>query len=224
MSLSSSPRSSTLLLLRLSACPTDGPTWGEFVQRYSRTIYLWCRRYGLQDADAQDVTQEVFAGLLHTIQTFDRSKGRVRTWLFRVVANQVSDRCNQAAHCHEKGTEAVWSALASKPACRDLEAQLSEEFDLELLEVAEMGVQLKVNPEVWSSYLLRCKEGLTLREASNRIGIPAGHVSKYAIRVREMVSKRIAMLEEANGAEVEGETNGQSNHLPAPPEMAGIRS
>ena len=33
----------------------------------------------------------------------------------------------------------------------------------------------------------------------DRIKIPAGHVSKYAIRVREMVARRVALLEEAAG-------------------------
>jgi RNA polymerase sigma factor (sigma-70 family) len=216
------PRSSTLLLLRLSACPTDAVAWDEFVRRYGSPIYKWCRRYGLQDADAQDVTQDVFAGVLSAVRTFDRSRGRVRIWLFRIVAHQVSDWCKKAAHRQEKGTEDTWHALASEPARCELEVRLSEEFDLELLAVAEMGVQLQIKREVWSSYVLRCKEGLALRHAAERIGIPVGHVSKYAIRVRRMVAKRIVMLEEANGTEVEGVTNGQGDSLPTPPEMAGL--
>src|SRR5262245_42164463 len=83
----SSPGSSTLLLLRLSVCPMDAEAWNQFVQRYSGIIYTWCRRCSLQDADARDVTQNVFAGLLRGLQTFDRSRVRFRSWLFRVVAN-----------------------------------------------------------------------------------------------------------------------------------------
>jgi RNA polymerase sigma-70 factor (ECF subfamily) len=219
-----SPRSSTLLLLRLSACPTDGRVWGEFVRRYSGTIYRWCRRSGLQDADAQDVTQDVFAGILRAVGTFDRSRGRVRTWLYRVVANQIADWCRNSAHRQEKGTEAARRALASRPAGRELEARLGEEFDLELLEVAEMSVRLQVKAEVWASYALRCKEGLSLQHASERIDIPAGHVSKYAIRVREMVAKRIALLEGATAPEPEEVTNGENDRLPAGAEVAGVHS
>src|SRR5688572_125689 len=217
-----SPKSSTLLLLRLSACPTDGQVWGEFVRRYSGPIYRWCRRSGLQDADAQDVTQDVFAGILRAVGTFDRSRGRVRTWLFRVVANQISDWCRDSTHRQEKGTEAARHALAARPASRELEARLSEEFDLELLEVAEMSVRLQVKPEVWSSYVLRCKEGLSLQRASERINIPVGHVSKYAIRVRDMVAKRIALLEGA--PEPEEVSNGEDDRLSAGEKMAGVHS
>ena len=190
---------STLILQRLSVCPNDPVIWAEFVRRYGSTIYGWCRRYGLQDADAQDVTQEVFAGLLRAVVTFNRSRGKVRNWLFRVVTNEVRDWCSGSSQRQERGTEAARLALASEPAVRELEARLGDEFDLELLELAEQGVRLQVKPEVWLAYWFRCKDGLPLREAADRIKIPAGHVSKYAIRVREMVARRVALLEEAAG-------------------------
>lgn len=214
------PRSSTLLLLRLSACPTDGQAWGDFVRRYSGPIYRWCRRYGLQDADAQDVTQEVFAGVLRAVRTFDRSRGSVRAWLCRVVANEVYDWCHAPAQRQERGTEAARHALASEPAGRELEVRLGEEFDLELLELAENGARLQVKPDVWSAYVLRCKEGLSLRDAADRIGIPAGHVSKYALRVREMVARRVRSLEGAGAAVYDEVPDEERERVPAAGEVA----
>jgi RNA polymerase sigma-70 factor (ECF subfamily) len=196
MSEPAQPGSSTLLLLRLVACPRDAAAWDQFVQRYSGTIYRWCCRHGLQDADARDVTQNAFAALLRSLPKFDRSRARFRTWLYRIVENCVHDWCNHPAHRQEKGTEAAQQLLDSTEARSDLEARLDEEFDLELLEVAEMQVRLKVAPQSWDAYQLRCKKQLTLREAAAQIGIPAGHVSKYALRVRDLVTRQIALLEE----------------------------
>lgn len=214
MTADATPGSSTLLLLRLAACPSDERAWCDFVGRYSKTVYSWCRQYGLQDADAQDVTQEVFTGVLRAVDQFDRSRGCVRAWLHRVVSNQVFDWCKSAAHRCEKGTEAARLALASAPAAHDLEARLNEEFDLELLETAEQSVRLQVYPRVWESYQLRCKKGLTLKEVAERVHIPAGHVSKYAIRVREMVADRVMLLEGATGP-LEGAPNGDDKPVPA---------
>jgi RNA polymerase sigma-70 factor (ECF subfamily) len=218
------PGSSTLLLLRLLACPADADTWDQFVQRYSGTIYRWSCRHGLQDADARDVTQNVFAALLRGLQTYDRAQGRFRTWLYRVVENCVRDWCQDSEQRQEKGTEAVRLLLASEPARSDLEARLSEEFDLELLEVAEMNVRLQVAPQTWAAYQLRCKERLTLRQAAERIGIPAGHASKYALRVRNMVTRQIALLEGPNGPEENRGTECQHDPLPAGGKMAAVRS
>jgi RNA polymerase sigma factor (sigma-70 family) len=191
---------STLLLLRLLQCPTDAEAWDQLARRYGGTIYNWCRRYGLQDADAQDVTQNVFASLLHRLSQFDRSRARFRTWLYTIVHNCVRDWREAAAQRQESGTKTVWQLLASQEAERDLEARLCENFDLELLELAETAVRLQVEPNTWAAYQCFCKEQLSLKKAAERIGIPAGHVSKYARRVRDMVSRQITLLEERGEA------------------------
>src|SRR5947209_2478785 len=47
------------LLSRLRKDPGDSSAWDEFVDRYGPRIRSWCRRWGLQEADAEDVTQIV---------------------------------------------------------------------------------------------------------------------------------------------------------------------
>jgi RNA polymerase sigma factor (sigma-70 family) len=201
------PGSSTLLLLRLSICPRDADAWDQFVQRYSGTIYKWCCRYRLQDADARDVTQNVFAALLRGLPKYDRTRAPFRNWLYRIVENRVRDCCNDPCHRQEKGTDDAWRLLTSEQARRDLQASLNEEFDLELLQIAEMNVRLQVAPHSWDAYRLRCKERLSLSQTAAAIGIPAGHVSKYALRVRHMVTRQIARYERLCGPE-EATANG----------------
>lgn len=211
----STPGTTTMLLPRLAIGRRDKAAWVEFVNRYGAIIYDWCRRYGLQDADAQDVTQAVFTRLLRLVGTFDRSQGRARDWLCKVVRNQVYDWRNSSAYQCQKGTEAAWEALASEPAAQDLEARLGEKFDLELLEAAEREVQLRVSPHVWKAYWLRYRERLSLKEAAERCGMPVGNVGKNAIRVWKKVAERVAELEEkAFGDRMEGLTDG-SDEPPA---------
>jgi RNA polymerase sigma factor (sigma-70 family) len=224
MSGPATPGCSTLLLLRLVDCPTDAAAWDQFVLRYSGMIYAWCRRYHLQDADAQDVTQSIFAALLHRVDQFDRSRGRFRSWLYRIVRNSVIDWCDSRTRREEKGTESTWELLSSLPARRDLETRLGEEFDLELLEIAEASVRLKVLPKSWDAYVLVCKEGLPPREAAKRIGIPAGagRVSKNAQRARDMVAREVALLEGRSGPDQDEVMEGQHVRLPVGGEMAGV--
>jgi RNA polymerase sigma-70 factor (ECF subfamily) len=54
----SSLRTSPTLLERVRSAPADQQAWDEFVERYGRKIYAWCRQWGLQETDAEDVTQE----------------------------------------------------------------------------------------------------------------------------------------------------------------------
>ena len=49
---------SPTLLGRLGCVPTDQAAWGAFAERYGRKIYGWCRHWQVQEADAEDVTQQ----------------------------------------------------------------------------------------------------------------------------------------------------------------------
>ena len=66
----SESRTSSTLLGRLRRDPTDQDAWGEFVNRYGPQIYGWCRKRGLQDADAQDVAQTVLVKLAVKMRDF----------------------------------------------------------------------------------------------------------------------------------------------------------
>src|SRR4051812_42811648 len=82
MSDAANPTTSPTLLGRLARMPTDQGAWGEFVARYGPQIYGWCRRWGLQEADAQDVTQNILLELSRQMSRFRyNAAGSFRGWL-----------------------------------------------------------------------------------------------------------------------------------------------
>jgi RNA polymerase sigma-70 factor (ECF subfamily) len=86
MSENNDARTSTTLLRRLRENPRDKPAWNEFVDRYGRMIYQWCRHWGLQGADAEDVTQNVLLELALQMRTFVCDPtGGFRGWLKIIV-------------------------------------------------------------------------------------------------------------------------------------------
>ena len=70
------------LLARLRHDPTDQAAWGDFVARYGPQILRWCRRWDLQEADAEDVTQDVLLKLHGLMATFSYEASKsFRAWL-----------------------------------------------------------------------------------------------------------------------------------------------
>src|SRR5262245_6827687 len=65
-----SSTTSVTLLGRLHHDPSDQAAWSDFVARYGRKILGWCRRCRRQEANAQDVTQEVLLKLNRLMATF----------------------------------------------------------------------------------------------------------------------------------------------------------
>ena len=82
------------LLSRLRRNVNDPDSWKEFVERYGPKIYRWCKAWHLQDADAEDVGQQVL--LRATVgKCLERSPGRV--------------------HCRAKRRKWVDDRLVSQP-------------------------------------------------------------------------------------------------------------
>src|SRR5436853_119899 len=83
---------SETLLGRLCQSPDDPAAWDRFVERYGPKIYGWCRSWRLQDADAEDVTQDVLLRLARTLRSFAYDPSRsFRGWLRTVTHNAYAD-------------------------------------------------------------------------------------------------------------------------------------
>ena len=79
------------LLIRVRD-PGDAEAWGEFVALYGPLIYQFARKQGLQDADAADLTQIVLQAVIDAMKRldYDPQRGSFRSWLYKVVRNQLS--------------------------------------------------------------------------------------------------------------------------------------
>src|SRR4051812_45426054 len=67
--------------------------WATFQARYRDVILDWCRRRGVPEDCAADLTQEVLLKLIQELPrgAYDASRGRFRSWLKAVVNNVVTD-------------------------------------------------------------------------------------------------------------------------------------
>src|SRR2546421_9474388 len=90
--LSESQTSVTLLGRVAQGGAPDQAAWAEFVDRYGRKVYQWCRHWKLQDADAQDVTQAVLLKLAAHMKEYRYDAGRsFRAWLKTVTHHAWKD-------------------------------------------------------------------------------------------------------------------------------------
>src|SRR5258708_1883639 len=78
--------------------PQDPDAWARFVALAAPFMFNVARRYGLQDADAADVTQDVFAVLAKKLPAFHYEPGQsFRAWLRTVLLNRCRDRQRRLA-------------------------------------------------------------------------------------------------------------------------------
>jgi RNA polymerase sigma-70 factor (ECF subfamily) len=185
------------LLGRLRRDPADQATWAEFVEHYGGKVYHWCRKWGLQEADAQDVTQNVLLKLADKMRTFSYDPGRsFRAWLKTLAHHAWSDYLEGRARPGlGSGDSDVRNLLHTVEARNDLLAHLEEEFDRELLEEAVARVRLRVAPQTWEAFRLTAVEGLSGQETAARIPMQVAQVFVAKRRVQKMLSAEVARLE-----------------------------
>jgi RNA polymerase sigma-70 factor (ECF subfamily) len=198
------PATSPTLLGRLARVPSDQSAWGEFAERYGAKIYGWCRCWHLQEADAEDVTQEVLAKLAQKMQSFAYDPGRsFRAWLKTVVHHAWRDFVgSRERHETGSGDTGVLEMLQSIQARDDLAAELDEEFARELLDEAMARVQARVQPHTWEAFRLLALDGLSGAIVAGRLGMKVATAFVARSKVQKMIEEEVRRLQEPDGDEI----------------------
>jgi RNA polymerase sigma-70 factor (ECF subfamily) len=186
------------LLGRLRRNPTDQAAWAELIAHYGGKIHAWCLRWGLQEADAQDVTQDVLLKLAKAMEGFTYDPARsFRAWLKTLTNHALSDFLRGRPRIPQgSGDSQVLDLLHSIEAREDLLQRLEEEFDRELLEVAMTRVRLRVAPQTWEAFRLTALEGLSGAEAAGRIPMQVAQVFVARRRVQNLLQEEVKKLEQ----------------------------
>jgi RNA polymerase sigma-70 factor (ECF subfamily) len=189
----SSLATSASLLERLQREAPDPDAWPQFVRHYGPLLYRWCRSWGLQEADTEDVTQNVLVKLARRLRDFRYDpKQSFRAYL-RTLAHYAW--CDLLAERQQtppgSGDSQVLRELNSLEARDDLARRLEEEFDLELLERARQEVQNLVEPQTWEAFRVTAEEGLSGAEAAQRLNMSVAAVFKARSRVQQMLRERV---------------------------------
>jgi RNA polymerase sigma-70 factor (ECF subfamily) len=190
------PTTRLTLLAQLRQDPTNQVAWEEFVECYGRHIYRWCRQWKLQEADAEDVTQDVLLKLARKLRDFAYDpSGSFRGWLKTVAHHAWRDFVDGSPRGGAGGDQ-VWELLHTVEAREDLLHKLEEAFDHELLEAAKVRVRLRVAPHTWEAFRLVALEGLPVADVAAKVNMQVAMVYVAKSKVQKMLREEIRNLED----------------------------
>lgn len=193
-------RTSPTLLGRLRAQPRDEAAWNDFESRYGRMIREWCRRWGLQPLDAEDVAQDVMVQLARQMAAFQYDPaGKFRGWL-KTVAYRAW--CDFLASRRKRGDQGsgdtgVLDLLETAGAERKFVAEMEEEWNRELLEEALRRVRARVRPHTFEVFRLMTQDDLSGAAVAERLGMNVGAVWVAKSKVQKMIHEEIQKLDTA---------------------------
>ncbi len=172
----------------------DQDAFAELVAANSDRVFGALRRFGLDQAEADEVSQEVFLRAWRGLPGFEQ-RSRFSTWLYRIAFNEAQRRLSRRrpspVAVDPEGPDPI-ASLPDAPEQRPEALALDDEL-MRALEMALMQL-----PADWRmAVVLRDIEGLSTEEAAAVVGIgPAAFKSRLhrgRMRLRELIEPYLTL-------------------------------
>lgn len=125
------------------------------------------QRFGVSPVDAEDVAQEVIHGAYRALPRYDRSRGRIRTWLYRIAFNQAHTFLNRARHHREVLVAGIELESLVDPAPNAEQQMITEETRVLVLQLIDM-----IEPHLRAVFVAYELEDKSMLEIAEILNIP----------------------------------------------------
>lgn len=157
----------------------DAAALGELYDRHAALLAMRLRRSGASTTEAEDVLQETFLDVWRFAESF-RGDGAIAAWLWGIarrkfammVRGEVRGRARDlAAHTEDESSASEEDAWATA---------------IDLGEAIE-----RLNPVLRPTFEAVVVDGLSVAQASERLGIPEGTVKSRVHRARHAIEEAL---------------------------------
>ena len=146
------PQTRSSLIAQVQS-PEDREAWDQFVLMYRPVIYRLARRRGMQDADAQDLSQDVLIRISKSIKGWvPQEVVRFRHWLRKVANNAIVTALTKSKPLGIVNGSAAEQILAETPEASAVTSELQDECFREQYLRAAAIVKVDVSPATWAAF------------------------------------------------------------------------
>ena len=171
----------------------DRAAFRELVENYKKKVYYFALDMVGNQADAEDISQEVFLKVFRSFKTF-RKDAKLSSWLYRVAYNTTIDSIRKRTVTPESMEDRALEAAAEKNlaltnSVRPDPAREAEQLLLQ--EKIERALQ-KVSEQERAVFLLRHYDDLMIKDIAEVLGISSGSVKSYLFRAIKKLQKELS--------------------------------
>ncbi|HKW96787.1 MAG TPA: sigma-70 family RNA polymerase sigma factor [Bryobacteraceae bacterium] len=167
----------------------DQTGWEELVRLYTRRVYGLCYRFTGSEAQAQDLTQDIFLRVFRSLKSYRSDEGSFATWLTRLSRNLLIDHYRRTRQ--ERVTDSIEEQL---PVLEEVEHSADPVRPDRVLAGREASEVLqralaRLSPELRETVILRDLQELEYREIAEVLKIPEGTVKSRLNRGRAELAR-----------------------------------
>ena len=186
------------LLIRVASSGDQG-AWEQFARIYRPVVYNVARMRGLQDADAQDVAQQVLIAVARALPTWERrdESTRFRHWLCRIARNAIVNMLTRQPRDRAVGgDDHRANDHADVQADGGLDSQLEREYRRQLFRQAAEVVRSRADPVTWQAFAITMIDGLSIPDAAAQLDRSEAVIYAARSRIIRRLRDAVKQLEE----------------------------
>jgi RNA polymerase sigma-70 factor (ECF subfamily) len=171
----------------------DGASWLEFLGIYQPVVYRMARRRQLQDADAQDVMQQVFLSISMSIENWEPGEGRpsFRAWLTTIARNAITKALSRRPRDRATGTTSAADILENQRAAEATASEILAEARREIIRWATEQIHSEFSEDIWQLFQQTAIDGVPIADVANSTGRSAGSIYVARFRIIARLKEKI---------------------------------
>ena len=191
------PETRPSLLLRIRD-PADQAAWHEFVEIYRPVIVRLARRKGMQDADADDVAQQVLLAVGKAVEQreHDPQRAKFGTWLGRIAHNTILNALTRGKPDRGSGNSAVAAVLNAHESRAGPDSDLLQlEYRREVFRWAARQVRVEFQKATWDAFWRTAVEGRPVDAVAEELAKNPGSIYAARSRVMRRIQEKVTEYE-----------------------------
>jgi RNA polymerase sigma factor (sigma-70 family) len=195
MNLGPETRASLLIRVRNLA---DQSACHEFVEIYRPVILRLARQKGMQDADADDVAQQVLLSIAKAVELreHDPQRAKFRTWLQRVAQNAILNALTRGKPDRGSGDSAMFEVLNQHQSPTGPESELLQlEYRREVFRWAARRVRQEFQESTWDAFWQTAVNGRDVDVVAKELGKKRGSIYAARSRVVRRIQEKVTEYE-----------------------------
>ncbi len=182
----------------------DNEAWQEIISRYRAFVCHIVRNFNVSEDDFEDIVQMCMIKLTDSIKTFDREKGKFRSWFSTLIKNQclmyIRTRKKELKHRNAHENQAAVSIQSDNNVT---EQWISSEWENYISSIAMERVRATYrgrSVEVFEMFL----KGMTAEDIINQTGLTMHTVYSMKARVKKSAMTEVrAVIRDLEGTSLE---------------------
>ena len=177
----------------------DSRAWQRFSVRYEPMVLAFALKLGLNETDAQDVSQETMLAFVEGYWggRYDPDKGRLRNWLFGIAHRKVIDtRRRRPKEVVVSDRTDVGRFMGNVESPEEVQAVWEQEWQRSVLRACMEEVAKQLNPTTVSAFELYVLKQWPVEKVADQLGISQNAVYIAKTRMMDRVRKIKVEMEE----------------------------